>query len=220
MTTAENIDCMAGMGRYPDKWFDLAVCDFPYGINVNHNMGRRKGDKPSKYKPAAWDTQSPPKEVFDEVFRVSKNQIFRGANHMISKMPYDSPCRIMWDKQFSEEVSFAQIELAWTSFASTSKKFELHPSQQGRIHPTQKPVALYRWLLQNYAKPGQKILDPMMGSGSSRIAAHDMGFECVGFELDFDYFTAQEARFAAHITKPTIFAPEQMYNFEQKQLFE
>lgn len=107
------------------------------------------------------------------------------------------------------------FEYTWNGMIQQDMK-----NKEQRIHSCQKPVALYRWLLQNYAKPGQRILDPMMGSGSSRIAAHDMGFEYVGFELDTDYFTAQEARFAAHIAKPTIFAPEQMYNFEQKQLFE
>ena len=115
----------------------------------------------------------------------------------------------------------ADCEYAWTSFDSNAKIFRhIRNTTESRIHPTQKPIALYKWLLQNYAKPGDKILDTHLGSGSSRIAAWDMGFDFWGYELDKDYFEAQEKRFAAHIAKPTLFAPEQMYNFEQAKLFD
>jgi site-specific DNA-methyltransferase (adenine-specific) len=188
-------DCMDYMATLPDNAFELAIVDPPYGIGVNHNMGRRKGDKPSNYKPAEWDNKPPSHEYFIELMRVSFNQIVWGANHFISRMPFDSSCWLMWDKGFSEDVTFAQFELAWTSFHNTCKKFNAHPSQQNRIHPTQKPVALYRWLLHNYAKQGDRILDTHLGSGSSAIACHGMGFDMVGIELDEDYYTASVKRF-------------------------
>lgn len=142
---------MEYMKGLPDKAFDLAIVDPPYGIGVNHNMGRRKGDKPSDYKPAVWDNVSPPQEYFLELFRVSKNQIIWGANHFISKMPKDSSCWLLWDKMFSDDLSFAQFEMAWTSFDSVCKKFTKDPKDAFRIHPTQKPVQLYKWCLKNYA---------------------------------------------------------------------
>jgi len=190
-----NMDCMSYMASLKDNAFDLAIVDPPYGININSSMGRRKGDKKSNYKNILWDSCSPEIEYFKELFRVSKNQIVWGANHFISKMPFDSSCWLMWDKKFSEDVSFSQYEMAWTSFKTTCKKFDKHPAQQGRIHPTQKPIALYKWLLKNYAKEGDKILDTHLGSGSSAIAAHNMGFDFVGCELDKDYYEAACKRF-------------------------
>lgn len=200
-----NEDCMIGMKRYPDKYFDLAIVDPPYGIGVSHNMGRRRGDKPSNFKPAVWDREPPSKDYFDELLRISKNQIVWGANHFISRMPYDSSCWIMWDKGFSEDVSFAQFEIAWTSFHSVCKKFDKPSSQPDRIHPTQKPVVLYKWLLKNYAKPGNKIIDTHLGSGSSRIAAYDLNFHFIAFEIDKDYFDSQEKRFSNHIKQLNLF---------------
>lgn len=198
-------DCMDFMREKPDKFWDLAICDPPYGIGVNHSMGRRKGDKASGHKPAVWDSEAPKMDYFGELLRVSKNQIIWGANHFISKLPLDSPCWLMWDKGFSEELSFAQFELAWTSFESTCKKYDAHTNGEGKkIHPTQKPIALYKWLLHNYAKAGDKILDTHLGSGSSRIAAHDMGFDFWGYEIDKDYFEAQEKRFKNHIAQLTL----------------
>jgi site-specific DNA-methyltransferase (adenine-specific) len=190
-----NEDNMALMARYPDDHFDLAIVDPPYGININHSIGRRKGDKKSELKPAYWDSSSPKKQYFEELFRVSKNQIIWGANYFISKMPLDSSCWLMWEKKFSELVTFAQFELAWTSFNTTCKKFAKYPDQNGRIHPTQKPVALYKWILQNYAKEGDLILDTHLGSGSIAIACHQMGFDLVGCELDADYYKAAHKRF-------------------------
>lgn len=195
ISEVHNIDCMEYMRTIPDKFFELAIVDPPYGIGVNHNMGRRKGDKPSDYKPAEWDNDAPPVEYFFELIRVSNNQIIWGANHFISRMPYNSSCWIMWDKMFSSDVSFSQFELAYTSFKTTCKKYTQSSADKSRIHPTQKPVALYKWLLQNYAKQGDKILDTHMGSQSSRIAAYDMGFDYYGCELDKDYFEAGNKRF-------------------------
>ena len=200
-----NEDCMIGMKRYPDKFFELAIVDPPYGIGVNHNMGRRKGDRPSDYKPAYWDKEAPPAGYFTELFRISKNQIVWGANHFISRMPQDSSCWLLWDKGFSEDVSFAQFEMAWTSFDSVAKKYDKPSQQPDRIHPTQKPIALYKWLLKHYAKPGDKILDTHLGSQSSRIAAYDMGFDFYGWEIDKDYFAAGNKRFEQFKSQLKIF---------------
>ena len=202
-----NCDCMVKMAEYPDKYFDLAIVDPPYGIGINHNMGRRKGDKPSNYKPAAWDSQSPDENYFKELFRISKEQIVWGANYFISKMPIDTSCWLMWDKMFSDEISFSQFEMAWTSFDCTCKKFEFHPSNNtGRIHPTQKPAQLYRWVLRQFSDPSHKIIDTHLGSGSSAIAAYDFGCaEFVGCEIDNDYFDAAVKRFEIHAMQQKLF---------------
>lgn len=202
---AYNMDCMEFMAGVGDKAYSLACCDPPYGIGVNHNMGRRHGDKPSNYKPALWDDRPPEKSYFDELFRISTNQIVWGANHFISQMPYDSPCWILWDKLFSDEISFAQFELAWTSFDTTSKKFDRYPGQVLRIHPTQKPVALYRWLLTHYAKPGQTILDTHGGSFSSAIACWHEGYDMDIVELDTEYFEAACERFERETRQQKLF---------------
>lgn len=205
MTQAFNRDCIEAMKEYPDKYFELACVDPPYGININHSMGRRKGDKKSNYKKADWDSEPPPLEYFTELFRVSQNQIIWGANHFISRMPYDSACWLMWDKKFSDDVSFAQYEMAWTSLSGTCKKFDKHPTQDNRIHPTQKPIKLYDWIFNRFAKPGDKILDTHLGSGSSRISADKNGFDFVGFELDKEYFEAQEKRFKNYKSQLVLF---------------
>jgi site-specific DNA-methyltransferase (adenine-specific) len=200
-----NIDCIKGMLNYPDKNFDLAIVDPPYGIGINISIGRRKGDKKSNYhKFAGLDLSIPDKIYFDELFRVSKNQIIWGGNYMIQFL-YSSPCWLLWDKGFSENVSFGQFELAWTSFNSTTKKYNKSSNQINRIHPTQKPIELYKWILDKYAKTGDKILDTHVGSGSSRIAAHDYGFDFTGYELDYDYFNAQEKRFKNHCLQLKLF---------------
>ena len=156
---AFNMDCMEAMRSMPDQCFDLAVVDPPYGIKISNNMGRRKGERPSEYKKVTWDDAPPPPEYFTELVRVSKNQIIFGANHFVSLIPAaDSSCWICWDKGFSSEVSFASFELAWTSFDRPSKRVALSSAQAGRIHPTQKPVALYAWIFQHYAKQGDRIL--------------------------------------------------------------
>ena len=176
----------------PDKSFDLAIVDPPYGIGVCKNkqgMGRRRGDLKANYEMGDWDNEPPTLEYFIELQRVSKNQIIFGANHFISQIAIDSSCWIVWDKKFSNEVSFAAVELAWTSFNSTAKKFtHLPTNQDSRIHPTQKPVALYRWMLERYAKPGQTILDTHLGSASSAIACHQFGCEILGMEMSEHYF--------------------------------
>ena len=201
-------DCMALMARYPDKHFDLAIVDPPYGISCGDNksgMGRRKGDAKATYKMGDWDAVPPPPEYFRELRRVSKNQIIWGVNHYVSRMPWNSPCWIVWDKKFSNDVSFAAVELAWTSFDRTAKRFECTPLQGGRIHPTQKPVALYRWLLENYAKPGQRVLDTHLGSGSHAIAAHYFGVHLTACEIDPDYYAAAMERIKRETAQTTLF---------------
>jgi site-specific DNA-methyltransferase (adenine-specific) len=206
------MDCIEGMKQYPDKWFDLAVVDSPYGININVNMGRRKGDRKSDYhKFAGEDKEAPDIEYFEELLRVSKNQIIWGANYMIQRMSAagfdtNTPCWILWDKGFSPDVTFAQFEMAWTSFKSSAKKFDFNAAaNRDRIHPTQKPVALYDWIFHNYAKPDFKILDTHLGSQSSRIAAHKHGLNFTGFELDSEYFEKGNKRFDDFISQTTIF---------------
>ena len=200
-----NMDCMEGMKQIPDKYFELAIVDPPYGIKINMNMGRRKG-KRKEHAEKKWDDGIPPQEYFDELFRVSQNQIIWGGNYF--PLPL-TKAWIFWDKEVPKGVSFADGELAWTSFDKTLIKARIPYSgfvgSEGKIHPTQKPVALYKWLLTNYAKPGDKILDTHVGSASSLIACHDLGFEYLGFELDPDYYAKAKERLEAHKAQLNLF---------------
>ena len=185
-------DCMEYMATVPDKYFDLCLVDPPYGIGMDGNNNWSG----SKHEAKDWDNDAPSIEYFNELMRISKNQIVWGANHFISRMPFDSKCWLIWDKK-NDGFSFADGEMAWTSFDTAVRFFRYHRGQQTdkRIHPTQKPVALYEWILANYAKKGQKVFDSHLGSGSSAIAAHYFGVDFVGCELDKDYFEAAKARF-------------------------
>lgn len=203
---------MDGMAQFPDKYFELAIVDPPYGIGINHNIGRRKGDKPSDYKRVRWDDAPPDQAYFDELMRVSKNQIIWGGNYFRLE---PSPCWLCWDKGFSSDVSFASFELAWTSFGAAAKRIEIPSAQNDRIHPTQKPVSLYRWLLQHYAKPGDKILDTHVGSASSLIACHEKGFQYVGFELDPDYYRSAKERLDKARDQVSIFDAQTKARAEQ-----
>ena len=198
-----NMDCLEGMKQFPDKYFDLAIVDPPYGIKINNNMGRRKGDKPSDYPKAYWDSKPPEKEYFQELFRVSKKQIIWGGNYF--ELP-PTKCFLVWRKpQISENVSFSMVEFAWTNLDGTAKEFIGMSNEKDRIHPTQKPIALYVWILNLYGKPGYKILDTHVGSASSLIACHQMGFDYVGFELDTYYFAEASKRLEAVKSQLTIF---------------
>lgn len=198
-----NKDCLEGMKQFPDQYFDLAIVDPPYGININNNMGRRKGDKKSDYPKAYWDSKPPEKEYFQELFRVSKKQIIWGGNYF--ELP-PTKCFLVWRKpQISENVSFSMVEFAWTNLDGTAKEFIGMSNEKDRIHPTQKPVALYAWILNLYAKPGFKILDTHVGSASSLIACHQMGFDYVGFELDSYYFAEASKRLEAAKNQLSIF---------------
>ena len=162
--TITNEDCMELLKRTPDNFYDLSICDPPYGINADKKNSKKelktkKSATLSKdYGSQEWDSEVPNLEYFNELKRVSKNQIIWGGNYMLQSMSasgkcdINTPCWIMWDKKFSEDVTFAQFELAWTSFKTSAKKFESSPNQLNRIHPTQKPVALYKWLLDKYSK--------------------------------------------------------------------
>lgn len=188
------MDCMEGLKIFPDKYFELAIVDPPYGIGMSGGkVGNSKVDYKSFY---GNDLTIPPPQYYAELFRVSQNQIIWGGNYMIEYL-YPTSCFIVWDKVQPENFTMAMCEFAWTTFQTPAKiyKQRIVNADTDRIHPTQKPVKLYEWLLRNYAKNGDKILDTHLGSGSSRIAAYKMGFDFWGYEIDPDYFEQMEERF-------------------------
>lgn len=207
------MDCMDYMRGFPDKFFELAVVDPPYGIGAgNMNMGVGKGKRCSKIKnrkwtEKSWDDETPTDEYFHELFRVSKSQIIWGGNYF--DLP---PCKnyIIWDKEIPLGLSFADCEMAWTSFDNAPRifRYSAYLDKASKVHPTQKPIALYEWLLKNYANPGDKILDTHLGSQSSRIAAYKLGFDFYGTEIDADYFSEGCARFEKSIAMPLFDAIE------------
>ena len=188
-------DCMDILKQLPDKCIDLVLTDPPYGINISNNIGRRKGDKHSDYKKCDWDNEAPKKEVFNEIIRVSKNQIIWGANHFIANIPFNSSCWLVWDKLFSEDVSFASCELAYTSFKSVVKRYRLS-SQQGieRFHPTQKPLKLFEMILRDYSSENDLILDCFSGAGTTAVACHNLKRRFICIEKDYDYWKASVER--------------------------
>jgi site-specific DNA-methyltransferase (adenine-specific) len=194
-----NMDCMEGMKQFPDKYFELAIVDPPY----------RDNNQPTKDMRANGSMKSlegrPPEEYWQELYRVSVNQIIWGANNF--QLPQFKGF-IVWEKGIPENFTMSMAEIASLSegLGTISKIFKCRASGQGnRIHPTQKPVALYKWLLKNYAKPGDKILDTHVGSASSLIACYDMGFDYIGFEIDKDYYEAAQERIRIHMQQQTIF---------------
>ena len=190
-----NGDCMEYMKTMPDKYVDLCICDPPYGIGASRGGNGSRGHKYDRSNKNAWDDKIPDEFYWKELFRVSKNQIIWGMNNYI--LP-STQHFIVWNKKQPDGVTFAQAELAWTSFNGTSKIYSLSSNgQPDRTHPTQKPVALYEWLLTNYAKQGDKILDTHVGSASSLVACHNLGFEYVGFEIDADYYKMARERLEA-----------------------
>lgn len=200
-----NMDCMIALKEYPDNYFDLAIVDPPYGINEagKKNPSRSKLAKAKQYKEYHNKDKDPmQKAYFDELMRVSKDQIIFGANHFIENIAKNSSCWLVWDKENGKN-DFADCELAWTSFKSAVRifRFKWQGMLQGnmkqkevRIHPNQKPVALYRWILQKYAKPGDLIIDTHVGSASSLIACYELGFDYIGFEIDEHYFNLAQKR--------------------------
>lgn len=191
-----NMDCMEYMKSIPDKFFDLAVVDPPYGLDKKstHGRGKLKDRCLNRGNIQKWDIR-PDQDYFDELFRVSKHQIIWGGNYF--PLP-PTRCFVCWDKQQVWE-NFFQCEIAWTSFDKPAKLITIAnrggQSDKGKFHPTQKPIALYAYILKTFAKPGNKIFDSHLGSGSSRIAAYKMGFDFYATEIDKDYFEAQERRF-------------------------
>jgi site-specific DNA-methyltransferase (adenine-specific) len=190
------------MKRYPDNYFDLAIVDPPYGIE-RFKKGGSHINKHGSEK-GQWNNEKPTKEYFNELFRVSKNQIIWGANNF--ELP-TSEYFIIWQKSNAEDFSFAMCEMAWTNCkvpAKVFKHFHVQTEDKNKIHPTQKPIELYKWLLDKYAKPNDKILDTHLGSMSIAIAAHDYGFELVGCELDVDYYNKGIERLKNHISQQKI----------------
>lgn len=195
-----NMDCMTGMAEFPDNYFDLAIVDPPYGINIEKS-GRLK-----KYNTdAIWDDKTPDKAYFTELFRVSKAQIIWGGGNYFELPP--TKCFLIWDKKQPENISFASCEFAWTSFDSVAKTFYFSPMNDSdkRIHTTQKPVALYEWLINRYAKDGDIILDTHVGSASSLIACRNTNHKYVGFEIDETYYKLAKDRLDAEIAQMNIY---------------
>ena len=193
-------DCVKALKRFADNYFDVAIVDPPYGIDVaNMNMGLGKGKRCSKlqnrkWEPKDWDNGIPNEEYFEQLFRVSKNQIVWGGNYFIDFLP-PSQYFAIWDKgEGLYGRSFAECEFAWVRSGGTRIR-KINPVQKERIHPTQKPVELYDWLIDAYCADANLILDTHVGSGSSRIAAAKAGKQFIGFEIDKEYYEKQEKRF-------------------------
>lgn len=219
MVQIHNQDCMEAMKSMKTGQYDLAIVDPPYGIKaaskgfVNPIKRGKAKTKTTKYKHSEWDKSPPKQKYFDELRRVSKQQIIFGANHFISKIPIDTSCWIVWNKDNGSN-GYADCELAWTSFKTSVRMFTFRwhgmlqqnmKHKEQRIHCTQKPVALYLWLLQKYAKPGWKILDTHLGSGSIAIACHDLNFDFDGYEIDEEYYENALKRFRHHKLQMKLF---------------
>lgn len=190
-----NEDCVQGLKRFADNYFDLAIVDPPYGIGMDGGNVGYKGF--NNFEKKDWDKEIPNAEYFTELFRVSKNQVIFGGNYF--GLP-PTRCYLVWDKgEGFYNRTYAECELAWTSFDANTCKIKYDPlakgDYKGKIHPCQKPVTVYDWILQKYAKPNNLILDTHLGSGSSRIAANKGGFNFIGFEMDKEYYEKQEKRF-------------------------
>ncbi len=226
-----NSDCVEGMKQFPDKYFDLAVVDPPYGIKADRSFVRKtpaidpRNGRPIITKPkkvGTWDNERPKPEYFIELQRVSKNQIIWGGNYFADLLPPKS-CWIVWDK-VNGGSDQADCELAWTSFNTAVRQLEYmwciaqgESAVNGRraqgnnnlwekkYHPTQKPVILYDWLYKNYAEEGMKVLDTHLGSGSNRISAHKYKMDFTAFEIDKEYFDKQEQRYRDFISQTTLF---------------
>lgn len=190
--TIIHADCMDIMRDIPDGYFELAVVDPPYGISFSKDVNKITGG--IKYESKDWDTTTPDKKYFDELFRISKNQIIWGGNYFIEYLK-NTRCFIVWDKNNGKS-NFADCEIAWTSFDSSIRKIKITwcgnsakiQEKANKIHPTQKPISLYRWILQNYAKSGDKIIDTHSGSGSLACACHLEKFDFLAIEKDIDYY--------------------------------
>jgi site-specific DNA-methyltransferase (adenine-specific) len=201
-----NEDNMLLMARYPDNYFDLAIVDPPYGLGNRLVDGGGK-DIMKKYKESfkekKWDNEIPPKQYFEELFRVSKNQIIWGGNYFIEHLK-NTRGIICWDKKQMME-TLSRWEFGWTSFDKVAKTYEVRSQEPNRMHPTQKPTQLYKFCLDNYAKEGDKILDTHLGSGSIAIACHDYGFELTACELDKEYYDKAIQRIQNHVSQQKLF---------------
>ena len=207
-----NCDNMELMKQTPDNYYDLAIVDPPYGLGkklAHDGSGKNAQSKFSKdFHSKQWDNSIPDKEYFEELFRVSKNQIIWGGNYFLDYLTA-SRGMIAWDKMVFIP-TMSRVEYAWVSFDRLPELVQINNNDKNRMHLTQKPAALYKWLLQKYAKPNDKILDTHLGSMSIAIACHDMGFELVGCELDSDYFNNGVERVKKHVSQLSLFAPEEL----------
>ena len=206
-----NCDNMELMKQTPDNYFDLAKVDPPYGIGFSSKKQSNFGKGGINHEYKGWDEEIPKAEYWEQLFRVSKNQIVWGANYMTEFLK-PSRCWISWYKM--QEFSTNEFELAWTSFDETCKQFNLSRVQayagSNKIHPTEKPIKLYKWILDKYAKENDKILDTHLGSGSIAIACHDFGFELTACEIDADYYKASIECIKKHVSQLSLFAPEEL----------
>ena len=196
------MDCMDALRQTPDMYFDLAIVDPPYGIDINPNMGLKKGQR-KRHSSINWDATTPPREYFEELMRVSLHQVIWGGNYF--PLP---PTRhfIFWDKMNPEGLSFSDGEMAWTSFDKAIRKYSKRNAYDGKIHPTEKPICLYDWIYHNYLPGGGKVIDTHLGSGSNRISADKAGnIEFYGFEIDSEYYEAQEKRYKIFKMQKTLF---------------
>jgi site-specific DNA-methyltransferase (adenine-specific) len=207
--TITNEDNMELMARYPDNYFDLAIVDPPYGIGIDgqkKSINKNPKHNRKEHTQKNWDNAIPTKEYFNELKRVSKNQIIWGANYFTE---YLKPTKawIFWYKG-QRDLTMSDGEMAWTSFDTVTRQFELNRASliaQNTFHPTEKPYKLYKWLLDKYAKPSDKILDTHLGSGSIAIACHDYGFELTACELDKEYYDKAVQRIKNHVSQQKLF---------------
>jgi len=201
--TIINGDCGEELKLYPDNHFDLILTDPPYGIGESNekNLSRRKLAKPTDFGHYDWDKEIPSADIFKEMIRVSKNQIIFGGNYFIEHL-HNSSCWIVWDKDNGDN-DFADCELAWTSFKSAVRLFKWRWNgmlqermnwKEKRLHPTQKPMELFRWILKKYTEPGDLVCDPFMGSGTTVIACNQLGRRCVGIEINDEYCSIAQKR--------------------------
>jgi len=209
LSTVYLMDCIEGMKHYPDKFFDLAVVDPPYGIGAAKQIDLGNSNKKVKHKTKDWDNTIPTAEYFAELFRVSKNQIIWGGNYFIEHLK-NTRCFIVWNKENGTN-NMADCELAWASFETSVRMYSGHifkgigNSNYVTIHPTQKPIRLYEWIFDKYASEGDLILDTHLGSQSSRIAANKAGLDFVGFEIDREYFDNGNKRFKNFVSQGVLF---------------
>lgn len=208
--TITNEDNMELMARYPDNHFELAIVDPPYGIGISGQKEQKKGKKSDRkyHQEKKWDTKIPPLDYFNELFRVSKNQVIWGANYFVKHLTESKKGWVVWDKA-QHGLTMSDCELAYSSFDKPTRIFTQNrvilQQEGGTIHPTQKPIKLYEWLLDNYAKDGGKILDTHLGSGSIAIACHNRGYELTACELDKDYYEDSIKRIKNHTKQIRMF---------------
>lgn len=205
-----NRDNMEAMKEFPDKYFDLAIVDPPYGIGIDgqkQSINKNPKHNRKEHKKKGWDNEPPSVEYFRELERVSKHQIIWGANYFLYAINKCTKGWVVWYKG-QEGLTMSDAELAYSSFDQATRVCRINRVEllkDGTIHPTQKPILLYRWLLKNYAKEGDKILDTHLGSGSIAIACHDYKFHLTGFEIDEEYFNASVQRIQQHVRQQVLF---------------